>query len=75
MQPVKARITRGLPVGSYVDTCDNSGAKLLKIFTVYGQKSVKGRRTSAGVGDIDINIVVLLYILIVDGVPKGKYLA
>ena len=52
MQPVKARITRGLPLGSYVGTCDNSGAKLLKIFTVYGQNAVKGRRTSAGVGDI-----------------------
>ncbi len=52
MQPVKAKITRALPVGSNVPTCDNSGAKLIKIFTVMGLKSRKGRRTSAGVGDI-----------------------
>ena len=61
MQPVKAKITRGLPVGSYVNTCDNSGAKLIKIFTVYGQKALKGRRTSAGVGD-----------LVLAAVKKGK---
>lgn len=52
MQAVKARITRGLPCGSYVETCDNSGAKIIKIFSVLGQKGVKGRRTAAGVGDL-----------------------
>ncbi|MBS3132293.1 50S ribosomal protein L14 [Candidatus Woesearchaeota archaeon] len=52
MQSVKAKITRGLPVGSQVETCDNSGAKLVKIFTVVGHKTVMGRRSSAGVGDL-----------------------
>ncbi len=52
MQAVKARITRALPVGSYVETCDNSGAKLLKIFSVLDQKTRKGRVPSAGVADM-----------------------
>lgn len=52
MQPVKAKITRGLMVGSYVETCDNSGAKMVKITAVLGQKTVKGRVASCGVGDL-----------------------
>lgn len=52
MQAVKARITRGLPVGSYVETCDNSGAKVIKIFAVKGHKTVKGRIQAAGIGDL-----------------------
>ncbi len=52
MQAIKARVTRALPVGSRVETCDNSGAKVLKIFSVYRCKTVKGRRQSAGVGDL-----------------------
>ena len=52
MQAVKAFVTRGLPVGTEVETCDNSGAKILRIFTVYKHKTVKGRRSAAGVGDL-----------------------
>ncbi|MBI2138520.1 50S ribosomal protein L14 [Candidatus Woesearchaeota archaeon] len=52
MQAVKARVTRALPVGSFVPTCDNSGAKMIKIFTVLKLNTVKGRRQSAGVGDL-----------------------
>ena len=52
MQPLKARITRALPAGSEVETCDNSGAKVIKIFTVIGLKTVKGRRSAAGVADL-----------------------
>ena len=52
MKPVKARVTRGLPIGCEVETCDNSGAKLLKVFTVMGLKTVKGRVPSCGVGDL-----------------------
>jgi len=51
MRAVGARITRGLPVGSRVKTCDNSGAKVVKIFTVYGIGTTKRRRAAAGVGD------------------------
>jgi large subunit ribosomal protein L14 len=52
MQPVKAKITKGLLVGSYVETCDNSGAKVVKITSVLNSKTVKGRIASCGVGDI-----------------------
>lgn len=52
MKAVKATVTRGLPLGAYVDTCDNSGAKVLKIFTVFGHKTRKGQSPAAGVGDL-----------------------
>ncbi len=52
MQALKATITRGLPVGAWVKTCDNSGAKIVKITTVMGLKTVKGRKPSAGISDL-----------------------
>lgn len=52
MQPLKARVTKAIPVGSRIETCDNSGAKLIKVFTVMGLKTVKGRSPSCGVGDL-----------------------
>lgn len=58
MQPVKAHITKSLPVYSKVETCDNSGAKLIKIFAVMGSKTVKGRISSCGVGDLIMASVV-----------------
>ncbi len=54
MKAVSANVVRGLPVGSQVPTCDNSGAKLVEIITVLGHKTVKGRRAAAGVGDMCI---------------------
>jgi len=52
MQAVKSRISRGLPVGSQIETCDNSGAKVIRIFTVVGSKTTKGRVPAAGVADL-----------------------
>ncbi|MBI2545577.1 50S ribosomal protein L14 [Candidatus Woesearchaeota archaeon] len=52
MQAVKASIPRALPLGAWVDTCDNSGAKSIKITAVFNQKTVKGRKPSAGIGDM-----------------------
>lgn len=52
MKAIKASMTRGIPVGSLVPTCDNSGAKLLKVFSVVGLKTRKGRLPAAGVGDL-----------------------
>ena len=52
MKPVKSKITRGLPTGAFVATCDNSGAKIIKIFSVKGHKTSKGRMPAAGVGDM-----------------------
>lgn len=58
MKAVKATITRGLQKGSYVDTCDNSGAKILKIFAVKKSKTVHGRNPYCGVGDMVMASVV-----------------
>ena len=52
MQPLKAKVTRAIPVGSKLETCDNSGAKIIKVFTVVGLKTVKGRLSSCGVSDL-----------------------
>ncbi len=61
MKAVKARVCRGLPVGAQVPTCDNSGAKVIRIFSVYRHKTVRGRISAAGVGD-----------LVLASVKKGK---
>ena len=52
MKGLKSSITRGLPMEAYVNTCDNSGAKVIKIMAVHGHKTVRGRIASAGVGDL-----------------------
>lgn len=52
MQPLKARVTRALPVGCKIETCDNSGAKIIRVFTVRNLKTTKGRIQSCGVGDL-----------------------
>ena len=61
MKAIKAKVTRGLPVGATVDVCDNSGAKVLKITNVRKIKTTKGRVQAAGVGD-----------LVMGSVKKGK---
>lgn len=58
MKGVKANITDGLQKGSYVDACDNSGAKVLKIFGIKRSKTVKGRNPGAGVADLVLASVV-----------------
>jgi large subunit ribosomal protein L14 len=52
MQALKSKVTKLLPVGAYIETCDNSGAKLIKLVSVIGSKTVKGRKPSAGVADL-----------------------
>ena len=52
MQAIPAKIPRGINQGSLIETCDNSGAKLLKVISVFGLKTVKGRKPSAGVGNL-----------------------
>ena len=61
MQALSASVTRGINQGAYLETCDNSGAKLLKFITRKGSKTTKGRMPCAGVGD-----------LILASVRKGK---
>lgn len=52
MKSVKASVTRGVQRGSYLNACDNSGAKILYIISFRGEKTVKGRNPSGGVGDM-----------------------
>jgi len=61
MKAVRSNVTRALPTQALVPTCDNSGAKLLKIVSVKGHKTSKGRIPAAGVGD-----------LVMASVKKGK---
>jgi len=52
MKAIKASISRGLPVGAVLTTCDNSGAKVVEIIGIKGMKTVKGRIPSAAIGDL-----------------------
>ena len=52
MKSIKAKIPKSLPHGAKLNTCDNSGAKELKVISVKGHKTVKGRMISARVGDL-----------------------
>lgn len=52
MKALKARVSRGIPLGTRVIVCDNSGAKIVKIFAVKKQSGTKRRLVSAGIGDI-----------------------
>ncbi|MBI4141068.1 50S ribosomal protein L14 [Candidatus Woesearchaeota archaeon] len=58
MKAIKASIVRGLPHGAHLNACDNSGAHLLKVLSVRGHKTVKGRATSAAIGDYIMAAVV-----------------
>ena len=65
MKALKARITKGLTMGSRVATCDNSGAKIIEIYSVKRAKTVKGRLASAGIGD-------LVFASVKKGIPGMK---
>lgn len=58
MQAIKARITKGIQHGTRMEVCDNSGAKIIKIISVKGSKTVKNRMPKAGVGDLVLVSVV-----------------
>ena len=52
MKDINSKIPASLPVGSFMQTCDNSGAKIIKIFSVKGAKTRSGRLPAARVGDL-----------------------
>ncbi|HLD72334.1 MAG TPA: 50S ribosomal protein L14 [Candidatus Nanoarchaeia archaeon] len=51
MKALTSNVPKSLPLGARVDVCDNSGAKELKIISVIGHKTSRGRLPAAGVGD------------------------
>jgi large subunit ribosomal protein L14 len=51
------RIARGLPIGATLMCADNSGAKELRLLTVFGYKGRLRKLGKAGVGDM-INVSV-----------------
>jgi large subunit ribosomal protein L14 len=57
MKAIKAKVTKGLPFGATMETCDNSGAKIIRVISVKGAKTRKGRYASAGVGDLVVAVV------------------
>ncbi len=58
MKAISSKISTGFQIGSKVATCDNSGARVIKIISVKTKKSRKGRRLEAGVGDLVIGSVI-----------------
>lgn len=51
MKACNARVGRVLPHMARIAACDNSGARILKIISVFGHKTRLGRASAAGVGD------------------------
>lgn len=58
MKAVRANIVKALPHRAQIPTCDNSGAKVLRIASIKGQKTVKGRYPKCGVGDFILASVI-----------------
>lgn len=52
MKGVKAKITRGISVGSIIECADNTGAKQLRVISVKTYKGRKRRVATVGVGGI-----------------------
>ena len=65
MKAHKARVTKALPHRSLVQTCDNSGAKVVRIVSIKGAKTVRRRKPTAGVGD-------LVFVSVVKGVQSMR---
>lgn len=51
MKAISSKPTRGLNIGSVVDAADNSGARIVRIVSVKGGKTKKGRQGYAKVAD------------------------
>ena len=58
MKALKAKVSKGLMHCSVISTCDNSGAKIVRLVSVKRSKTVKGRNPSAGIGALILVSVV-----------------
>ena len=65
MKALKSKATRALPSGCVMDTCDNSGAKTIRLFGVKGHKTSKGKIQAAKVGDF-------IYANVIKGKPEMR---
>src|SRR3989344_653401 len=65
MKPSKSKIVKSLQVGALIKSCDNSGAKIVRLISVKGHKTSKGRRSAAGVSDF-------VTVSVVDGIPSMR---
>lgn len=50
--------SRGIPIGTRMEACDNSGARMIKVFNVIGVNATRKRRVAAGVGDLVMASVI-----------------
>ena len=51
MRAVSSRPTRGLNIGSVVEACDNSGARIVRVVSIKHGKTRKGRQGYAKIAD------------------------
>lgn len=51
MKPIKARRTKGIPVGTLINCADNTGAKTLNVIAIKTYKGRKRRLPSGGIAD------------------------
>ena len=58
MKALGTKIPKALPHYARIIACDNSGARILKIVSVKGAKTVKTRKPAAGIGDLVMASVV-----------------
>lgn len=65
MKASKSKIVKSLPIGTVIKTCDNSGAKIIRIISVKGHKTGKGKRAAAGVGDF-------ITASVISGIPEMR---
>jgi len=65
MKAVSSKVTRALNVGSYLKCADNTGARMLKIVSVFGYKGRRRRLQKAGIAD-------MIKVSVVEGDPKIK---
>ncbi len=65
MKSLKAKIPKSMPRGAVIATCDNSGAKLVRLISIKGSKTVKGRYPAAGIAD-------MLTVSVIKGTPEMR---
>lgn len=58
MKALKARIPKALNHRTIIPTCDNSGARLLRLISIKGAKTVRRKRPAAGIGDLVLGSVI-----------------